>query len=116
MFSCIISLHDCEKLQYTLKAIEHWSAEWQLPLTLNKCNVLSFYGRNCPINYHYFILNFSLSSIDSISDLGVILESDLSFSKQIDNICSKARCRSAMILKSFQRDMIVIIPSVHSVC
>jgi hypothetical protein len=43
-----------------------------------------------------------LPSVDNISDLGILLASDLSFSKQIDKLCSKARCRSAMILKSFQ--------------
>ena len=70
---------------------------------------MSFYGRNDQIKFHYAILNYALPSVDNITDLGVILSSDLSFSKQIDKVCSKARSRSAMILKSFQsRDKVLL--------
>lgn len=101
-FSCIKTYEDCEKLQSTLNAIDHWSIEWQLPLSLSKCQVMSFNGRNAHITYQYYIRNCTLSLVDTITDLGVILSSDFSFSKQVDKVCSKARCRSAMILKCFQ--------------
>src|SRR5438132_419044 len=98
-FSCIKSYLDCEMLQATLIAIEKWSNEWQLPLALNKCQVISFYGRIAHISFQYSLLNYPLSRVDTITDLGVILTSDLSFTTHINKICSKARFRSAMILK-----------------
>ena len=100
--SIIKSYQDCVKLQSTLTEIENWSTVWQLPLALHKCQVLSFKGRNAHIGYQYSIHNYILSSVDTITDLGIILSSDLSFAKQIDKVCSKARSRSAMILKCFQ--------------
>ena len=100
--SRIKSYQDCEILQSTLNAIESWSNEWQLSLALNKCKVISFYCRKAIVNFQYSLFNFTLSYVDNITDLGIILTSDLSFSKQIDKVCSKARCRSAMILKCFQ--------------
>ena len=55
------------------------------------------------------MLNFTLNYVDTITDLGIILTSNLSFSKQIDKVCSKARCRAAMILKCFQsRDALLL--------
>lgn len=100
--SVIKSYQDCEKLQSTLTAIENWSTVWQLPLALHKCQVMSFTGRNAHIDFQYSIRKYTLSSVNTITDLGIILSTDLSFAKQIDKICSKARSRSAMILKCFQ--------------
>jgi hypothetical protein len=100
--SIIKSYQDCEILQSTLNIIESWSKEWQLSLSLHKCKVISLCNKNIHINYPYSILNVLLEYVDTITDLGVILTSDLSFSKQIDKVCIKARCRAAMIFKSFQ--------------
>ena len=108
-FSCIKSYQDCEKLQSTLAAIENWSIEWQLQLALSKCQVISFYTKIAHIKFQYSILNYPLTCVDTISDLGVILSSDLSFNRQIDKLYSRARCRSAMILKCFQsRDKLLL--------
>jgi len=100
-YSCVKSYSDCEKLQATLITIENWSKEWQLPLAFNKCQVISFNNSNTKIAFNYSLLNYNLTCVDTITDLGIILSSDLSFTKLIDQQCSKARCRS-MILKSFQ--------------
>lgn len=107
--SIIKSYQDCEKLQSTLSAIENWSIVWQLPLNLNKCQVMSFNGRMEHISYQYSIRNYTLTCVNTVTDLGIILSSDLTFTKQIDKVCSKARSRSAMILKCFQsRDKLLL--------
>jgi hypothetical protein len=72
-FTCVKSNDDCVKLQKVLFAIENWSIIWQLPLSLNKCKVISFHGSNEPIVFQYSILNYCLSTVELISDLGVIL-------------------------------------------
>ena len=96
-------------IQITLAATENWSIEWQLQLALSKCQVISFYTKIAHIKFQYSILNYPLTCVDTISDLGVILSSDLSFNRQIDKLYSRARCRSAMILKCFQsRDKLLL--------
>ena len=70
---------------------------------------MAFNVRTSRIIFQYSILNYTLPFVESITDLGVILSSNLSFSNQINKLCSKARCRSAMILKSFQsRDKLLL--------
>jgi len=54
------------------------------------------------MSYQYCLLSCPLSCVDTVTDLGVILSSDLSFSKHINQQYSKARGRSAIILKCFQ--------------
>ena len=54
------------------------------------------------LSFSIVFFNCVLPSVDSISDLGVIFSCDLSFNMQVDKLCSKARCRAAMILRSFQ--------------
>jgi hypothetical protein len=68
-YSCIKSYRDCEKLQSTLTTIEKWSAEWQLPIALDKCQFISFYFKNSRILFQYSILSYPLSYVDNISDL-----------------------------------------------
>jgi len=63
---------------------------------------MSFTGRNAHISYKYSINNYTLSCVSTVTDLGIILSSDLTFDKQIDKVCCKARSRSAMILKCFE--------------
>ena len=70
---------------------------------------MSFCNRNAHIPFQYSISNYILPCVDTVTDLGVILSSDLSFSKHIDKLCCKARSRSAMILKCFQsRDKLLL--------
>ena len=101
-FSRIDSYLDCVRLQATLTSIENWSVRWQLPLSINKCKVMYFHCRSTLLKFQYCVFNCVLPSVDSISDLGVIFSCDLSFNMQVDKLCSKARCRAAMILRSFQ--------------
>jgi hypothetical protein len=106
---CINSMQDCENLQAVLDKIENWSNLWQLPLARHKCQLISFYGKSEHIGFQYFINNCVLSTVDFIHDLGITLSNDLSFSRHIDMMCSKARCRSAMILKCFKsRDNLLL--------
>ena len=53
------------------------------------------------MNYKYDILGTELEMIDSITDLGVIFDANLNFSKHIQNLCQKARCSSLTILRCF---------------
>ena len=97
----ITSYNDCAILQSNLQRIYEWSVTWQLPLSITKCNVISFSVPGNKMSFNYAIGNQSLAVVDEISDLGVLLSCDLSFAKHINRTCSKARLRANMILKCF---------------
>jgi ribonucleases P/MRP protein subunit RPP40 len=86
-------------LQSVLDGILDWCDIWQLSVNVNKCVVLHLGNNN--VKYPYFIRGFELESVESISDLGFLLDVDLSFSSHINNIVAKARGRCGVFLRSF---------------
>ena len=97
----IRSVDDCASLQLAVVCITRWSIEWQLPLSLSKCSVISFTLSDQIINYQYPLCSIVLTRVDNIVDLGILFSSGLSFASHIDKICCTARTRAALILKCF---------------
>jgi len=95
------SERDCRNLQNQLDKINEWANRWQLPLSLEKCSIITFFLSNKPINFHCKLGNTVLQRTSSINDLGVLMTQNLSFSEHINTICATARSRSAVILKCF---------------
>ena len=65
---------DVEALQHNIDRLCKWSCEWQLNLSINKCNIIDFY---CKTNTFADIENSidctKLDSLHEVKDLGVIL-------------------------------------------
>jgi hypothetical protein len=101
-FAVIKTLQDCEYLQSTLDAISSWSEQWQLPLSLEKCNVVSFHTSCTPITYNYSLSGHILDRQAAVKDLGILFTSNLNFSKHISNLCNAARSRAAIIFRCFR--------------
>ena len=85
----------------TLQRIYEWSVIWQLPISLNKCSVLSFCRKPSNFRFSYSINGTVPEYCNSIRDLGITLCSDLSFRKHIDLMCNRARLRANIILRCF---------------
>jgi len=86
-------------LQEGLDALYAWSDFWQLPLSLQKCTILHL-GRN-NTHHNYSVNNVSLPDLTVVSDLGVLVDNNLRFTKHYRSIVNKANHRSSLILKSF---------------
>jgi hypothetical protein len=86
-------------MQSYLNNISDWSSLWQLTLSASKCSVLSI-GKNI-VEYSYNINGVLLNRVTTMVDLGVTVDSKLTFDDHISHICTTARQRSALILKSF---------------
>jgi len=69
---------DHQVLQKDLNTFQEWSDRWLLRLNVNKCKI-AFYGRDVNYEYKYYLLSTALESVDVIKDLGVVLDSELSF-------------------------------------
>ena len=88
-------------LQSSLDHLLLWSSLWQLPISIPKCSVLSISNSKLLRTRHYLIGNHPLPQVSYCSDLGVIIDSQLSFSHHILATTKKASRQSALILRCF---------------
>jgi hypothetical protein len=88
-------------LQWSLDQLVKWSADWQLPININKCSVLTINGSGVHSAREYYINGSCLSKLTSVSDLGIECRSNLSFQSHIGSIVSKARQRVGVLFRGF---------------
>jgi len=67
-----------------------WCKHWLMRLNLEKCVTLQFYKTFSPLLTSYTIENHTLENVNQQQYLGVILDRTMSFTKQINDIISKA--------------------------
>jgi len=75
-------------LQQALDLIAVWASEWQLSISVSKCNLLNIGNFRC--EQKYYINNIQLPKCETCRDLGVVIASDLLPSHHIREIVSKA--------------------------
>lgn len=86
-------------LQEDLDRLVQWCSDWLLPLNVDKCSVLHI-GKTNP-SFHYRLDGKTLPSVLHQCDLGVTVTTDLSWSKHIAHITSKAKQTAFILSKSF---------------
>ncbi len=89
-------------LQNSLSMLLHWSDVWQLLIRVVKCAVLQL-GNLVPEDY--VIGSESLQSAKSVPDLGVLVDSKLSFVQHVSAIVRKAYYSMSVLFKCFLPDM-----------
>ena len=70
-------------------------------MSLPKCSILSISNSKLVRSCHYLIGNHPLPQVTTCSDLGVIINTHLSFSHHILSTAKKASRQSALILRCF---------------
>ena len=88
LFRSIKSVGDCNFLQQDLDSVSRWSTIWQLKLNCEKTKCLKI--GNVKFSKDYSIYNNVIDTVVSMSDLGVIIQSDLKFTTHCSNITRKA--------------------------
>ena len=86
-----------ESLQEDLRKIGEWSDKWQMPFNNTKCKVMHIGFRNPRSDYS--LQGTVLESTETEKDLGVVISSDLKFSKQ----CIEAEKKAQKILGYIKR-------------
>jgi len=100
IYAVINDINDVLLFQSGLDALIVWSTEWQLPISLHKCSVLHMGRKN--IGHTYQINGVPLPNVTEVTDLGVLFDSNLRFTKHYRLIVNKAQHRAALILRTFK--------------
>ena len=100
IYAIINDVHDTVAFQAGLDALNAWSNDWQLPISLNKCSVLHL-GRN-NIDHVYQLNGVCLPDVKEVTDLGLKIDSNLRFIKHYRLISNKAQQRASLILRTFR--------------
>ena len=99
VYTCIKNFESAIMLQHCLDLICNLATSWQLKLCPSKCTVLSL--SKAHVNTLYHCCDIVLPIVKQMTDLGILIDDQLSFSRHIDNVCTKAKQRAALILNCF---------------
>jgi hypothetical protein len=99
------------EFQLALDQLCAWCKKWQFGLSVSKCGSLLICGSHSPEVKNELLINDTLLAIfSSTKDLGVMIDSRLSFNDHIDTMVSSAKSRCFLLLKSFiSRDIDIIV-------
>ena len=86
-------------LQHDLQQLEKWSEKWQLRFNLNKCKVMHL-GRQNP-RPNYTMGRTTLATTTSEKDLGVYVDTELTFEKHIETVVNQANRILGLIRRSY---------------
>ena len=89
-------------LQADLDRLSQWSITWRLRLNPSKCKSISFSLRTSPIPSSYNLNGHQLERCVRIRDLGVTLDSKLTFAHHIDATMAKANRMLGLLIRSMQ--------------
>lgn len=99
LFLRIRSTADCLYLQQQLDLFASWCSLNGMVVNPTKCSIITFSRKKRSIVFPYSLLGTSLERVDHIKDLGVFLDSQLSFKQHISYTVSKASTTLGFIFR-----------------
>ena len=77
---------DTDALQADLDSLSKWSKTWHLKLNPVKCKTVSFTLRKAPVLRTYVLDGHPLERCEQMRDLGVVLDSKLTFADHVTRL------------------------------
>ena len=105
LFRKITSPADGLSLQRDLDQLTAWSVRWGLSLNPEKCKTFTMTLRRAPVQTNYFITGIELEHVSCIRDLGVTLDSKLTFESHVSDIVRRGNRALGLLIRSFQVGM-----------
>ena len=102
IFHRIKSPEDIHSLQADLNRLSLWSKTWLLKLNPAKCRSITFTLRTSPHHAVYSLDGHQLERCVKVRDLGVILDTKLTFADHVDATVSKANRMLGLLIRSMQ--------------
>ena len=90
LFRPIDSLHDLNKLQEDLTALEKWESDWQMSFHPEKCTTIRITRKKRPFETKYHLHGHTLEVVEGGKYLGVHISNDLSWREHIRQTTAKA--------------------------
>jgi len=104
LYSCYNITSSCDDLSVAINRLYDWSVTWQLTIAVQKCFTCRICRHRLSSLFQgqtYKINDTILSTVESVRDLGVIVDHHLKFDTHISLAVRKAMIRSRIILKCF---------------
>src|ERR1043165_5505556 len=93
-----------------LDSIVQWSDMWQLKLSNHKCGSLLLKSKAGFDDVNNLLVGDEpFNVLDTVRDLGILVDSKLTFTSHIDSVIAKAKQRIYLIFKSFESRGIVLL-------
>lgn len=100
IYRTISSLLDCCAIQADINEIQLWCVENGMELNTKKCKQISFTRRQSRIDFEYLVGPDILERVESIRDLGVIIDYKLQFNEHISIATAKGFAALGFIRRS----------------
>lgn len=100
IFSNVVSLEDCYKIQKDLMSLENWCNDNRLLLNIEKCKIVSFSRNKSKIIFEYKIQNRLLQRTHSVKDLGVIFDDKLTYVLHCQSVVNASYKMLGFIIRS----------------
>ena len=102
IFRKITSPSDGLALQDDVNRLAAWSVRWGLTLNPVKCKSFSMTLRRAPVQSRYSINGTELDHVTEIRDLGVTLDTKLTFGPHVSDIVRRGNRALGLLIRSFQ--------------
>lgn len=99
IYVVVNNVEDCLALQRLLDKFADWCQRNRMTLSIQKCHVITFSRRLQPIEFDYSINGELLSRVETVRDLGVTLDTRLTFNHHYEEIIANARRQLGFIFK-----------------
>jgi hypothetical protein len=90
LFLLVRSFRDCLNMQNDFNKLAEWCKANAIELNVGKCKSITFSRLRQSTEFFYMLGGIILGRIDSINDLGVIMDSKMSFTGHIEVTVGKA--------------------------
>ena len=104
LYTDIKTNDDVEDLQNCIDLLSQWANDWQLQISIPKCSTFDIPIPNSKkIVYKYISIDGNiLTTVNEVKDLGILLDSRLTFSPHISQMVAKAKQRLFLIFRVFR--------------
>ena len=99
LFLAVRSVEDCRQLQDFVNRFAEWCFINNLTISVSKCSIITFTRSKAPIVYEYMIEGSQLERVTVVKDLGVELDTKLTFQHHYSSILSKANRNLGFIMR-----------------
>ncbi len=96
----IANLTDSLILQYDLNNLIRWTHIWKLKFNPLKCKIMSINNTNPILIYNYNMNNINLDRVNTFNDLGITINTNLTWGDHISNKISKANSLMGLIKRT----------------